>query len=217
VKIARGGGGFIGAAAVIAAVAAPVWGGGPAGYRWPLAAAALALLFIFLWFFRDPARTPHQATGEGSAVAPADGRVLAAGEVDGRARLITYLSLFDVHVVRLPLAALIRDQHRERGGALPAPHARAGGNARLVSECETATGPMTVTQVTGLLTRRIVPYLRPGQRHDRGSRLGLIRFGSRVELDLPPGYRLVVGVGDRLQAGHTVIAEREAGTAEGED
>ncbi len=165
-----------------------------------------------LWFFRDPRREPVAGTDPRAALSPADGWVVAVqpGEVGegGGSRLSVYLSLADVHVVRLPLPARILAQRRERGTHRSARGAEAAGNTRLVSECETAEGAMRLTLVTGRVARRIVPYLGPGQAGERGERFGLIRFGSRVELQLPPGYDLEVAAGNRVRAGWTPIARR---------
>jgi len=81
----------------------------------------------------------------------------------------------------------------------------------LVWEIETRLGPLELTQVAGIFARRIVPYVRPGDKVKKGQRIGLVRFGSRVELVLPPGCRLVVAVGDRVRAGASTIAEVQDG------
>jgi phosphatidylserine decarboxylase len=204
VQVARGGGGFV-LGAVGTALAGLL-----AGQR-EIGAIGLALTAVTLWFFRDPRREPPAGTDPRDALSPADGRVVAvqSGEGGGAgSRLAVYLSLGDVHVVRLPVAARILAQQRKRGTHRSAAGADAAGNARLVSECETAGGVMRLTLVTGRVARRIVPYLGPGQAGGRGERFGLIRFGSRVELQLPPDYVPGVTAGDRVRAGQTPIARR---------
>ena len=205
-RIARGGGVFIvGALVPLLAAWPPLW---PDSSMAPvlLAGIGTGLLMLFLWFFRDPERGPAAPLGYAAATAPADGRVLSIREEPEGCRIVVFLSLFDVHVTRSPLAGRVLSLRRAGGGGLPAFHRLAGGNARVVTEVQTADGAMTVTQITGLFTRRIVPYLSPGEDLARGARLGLIRFGSRVEVTLPAGYRSEVRVGDRIAAGRTVIA-----------
>ncbi len=191
----------IGAAAALAGLfAGPALGG-------PLFALAL----FTLAFFRNPAR--EIPGDERAVVAPADGRVLEAGETlrpDGtRAKRVgIFLSVFDVHVNRSPVAG--RVVSIERGGAryLAAFDRRAQTeNVRLELALETARGERVgVVQITGLIARRIVCHPHVGEWVERGARYGLIRFGSRTDVILPPEAELRVRRGERVRGGASVVA-----------
>jgi phosphatidylserine decarboxylase len=151
-------------------------------------------------FFRDPERS----CPEGGLLAPADGRVVAVDRLeDGRWRIATYMGLRNVHVNRSPADATIRSVKRWPGGHLPAFDKDSERNERVHWQLETANGQVELVQIAGALARRIVPYHAPGDRLQRGERIGLIRFGSRVDVTLPPGLMPGVAVGDRLRAGES--------------
>lgn len=166
------------------------------------------------WFFRDPAR--FSQGGPQAVISPADGKVVEVGEVDrpelpgGRALVISvFMNVFDVHVNRAPLAGRVVSVTRLPGGFVPAdrPQAREG-NERTELLLETPEGRrVLVTQVAGLIARRIECWAGPGQVVQRGERYGMIRFGSRVDLYLPPRTRAKVDLGQRVRAGETVVAE----------
>ena len=168
----------------------------------PFGLAFLGVLF----FFRDP----HRAIGAG-IVSPADGRVLAADPALGT--LSIFMGLADVHVNRAPMAGVVRRQDHRPGGYAVASRPEAAGNEKLEWELDTRLGPMRLTQVAGAFARRIVPYLGTGDKVKKGQRIGLVRFGSRVDLALPPGCRLTVASGDRVRAGTSTIAEVRDGVA----
>lgn len=191
----------IGAAAALGGLLAGAWLGAPL--------AALAL--FTLAFFRNPAR--EIPGDERSVVAPADGRVLEAGEIvrpDGAKakRVGIFLSVFDVHVNRSPVAG--RVVSIERGGTryLAAFDRRAEEqNVRTELALETARGErVAVVQITGLIARRIVCHPRTGEWLERGARYGLIRFGSRTDVVLPPEAELRVRPGERVRGGASVVA-----------
>lgn len=166
------------------------------------------------WFFRDPARM--SAAGANAVISPADGKVVALEEVDrpelpgGRALVVSiFMNVFDVHVNRAPLAGRVVSATRVPGGFVPAdrPQAREG-NERLALGLQTPEGvDILVVQVAGLVARRIECWARPGEVVQRGQRYGMIRFGSRVDVYLPPRARARVALGQRVRAGETVIAE----------
>ena len=174
---------------------------------WPL----LGFGAFALAFFRNPERiVPGD---ERSVVAPADGKVLEAGEIErpdgSRAKRVgIFLSVFDVHVNRSPVAGRVVSV--ERGGTryLAAFDRRAETeNVRLELALETARGERVgVVQITGLIARRIVCHPRVGEWLARGVRYGLIRFGSRTDVVLPLGAELRVRPGERVRGGKTVIA-----------
>lgn len=190
------------AATALAFASAPLW----------LAIVIGAVTVFVVAFFRNPQRpVPGD---EATVVSPADGRVLCVDEIEapgggGRAlRIGIFLSVFDVHVNRAPLAG--RVVALERGGSkfLAAWNPRGEReNVRLAMTLALADGrQIVVTQITGLIARRIVCHARVGQWVGRGVRYGLIRFGSRTDVLLPAGSVASVKPGDRVRGGATVIA-----------
>ncbi|HEV8532669.1 MAG TPA: phosphatidylserine decarboxylase family protein [Methylomirabilota bacterium] len=191
---------------VPAAVAACILG----WIEWWWAAAPLALFALAcLGFFRDPERTPPAVTG--AVLAPADGRVMGVVDVDdgwvGRAvRVSIFLSPLDVHVNRSPAAGLVRDVQYGRGRFLAAYRDEASElNERCTVALEGDSGRLTIRQIAGVLARRIVCRVRPGDKLQAGERYGLIRFGSRTDLVVPRGTELRVRVGDRVRGGETIM------------
>ena len=184
------------------------------GFRvWP---AALAWLPIAVWvvaFFRDPARPGPR--GDRLVIAPADGLVVSVREIHepdflgGTARRISiFMNVFDVHVNRYPADGAVAFRRYVPGRFVNA----AGEKASLENEqcsigLETARGRLLVRQIAGLVARRIVTDHQPGHAARQGERMGLIRFGSRVDVFLPPGAVPAVREGERTRAGQTVIAE----------
>jgi len=157
-----------------------------------------------LSFFRDPEREPE---GPGF-LAAADGRIRdVSRREDGRWVVSTYLSLRDVHVTRAPEDATVEAQDYRPGAHRAAFADQAHENERLSWRLETAHGPMDLVQYSGAVARRIVPYELPGAEVRRGARIGLIRFGSRVDVTLPAGVVPLVVVGQSVRAGRTLIAE----------
>jgi phosphatidylserine decarboxylase len=188
-------------AAVAAAVAAPAW----------LAAIVGALAVFVVAFFRNPSRAiPGD---ERTVVAPADGRVLCVDEIEhatgGKGlRIGIFLSVFDVHVNRAPLAGRVVSIERNGSLYLAAWNPRGEReNVQLAMTLQLADGRRAVvTQITGLIARRIVCHAAVGDVLPRGARYGLIRFGSRTDVLLPLGSRAAVRVGDRVRGGATVLA-----------
>jgi phosphatidylserine decarboxylase len=162
---------------------------------------------LLLLFFRDPARSAP--AGENLVLAPADGRVIACDTLpDGRKHVAVFLSLFDVHVNRTPVAGRVQRVTETAGE-----HHHAGSasgerrNARVDVEADTPFGPVSWRQVAGMLARRISCRLREGDRIARGVPFGLIYFGSRMDVFLPPSAELKTQLGCRVRAGETVIAQ----------
>jgi phosphatidylserine decarboxylase len=185
-----------------AAAALLGWLAGPV-FSFP---ALLAGAFC-LWFFRDPER-PIPA-GE-LAVSPADGRVLAvAPESLTRTRVSIFMNVFDVHVNRAPIAGRIAALDYRRGRFLVASR----DQAALLNEQNTVTidaGDTQVTfkQIAGVIARRIVFFKQAGDSVSRGERVGLIKFGSRVDVFLGPEWQVEVRPGQRLKAGSSILARR---------
>ncbi len=215
--LAREGVPFVSAALSLLAVSA-AWaatGGGGGRLAAPLLAGA-AVLFV-AYFFRDPGRRPPADAS--AVVSPADGRVVSvetveasdagiAAFMDGEAtRIAIFLSIFDVHVQRAPLAGSVQWYEYERGGYMAAWRKEAGvRNERASLGVVTDRGPVVVRQVAGWAARRIATYPRAGDRLAHGERIGLIRFGSRVELFLPRDWPAGARPGDRVRGGETVVA-----------
>jgi phosphatidylserine decarboxylase len=198
--IAKGGRLFV-ALSVVAALALL-----PFEYYASIGFVGLAVVFVFV--FRDPRRT----IGDG-IVAPADGRVR---EVDPERGLVsTYLALRNVHVTRAPIEGVVVKKDRTHGKHSPAFSKKTEHNERLEIAMRTALGEISIVEMTGAIARRIVPYIDVGQNLSKGEKLSLIRFGSRVDLFLPPSsVSILVRKGDRLRGGVTRIAEVRDGRLE---
>ncbi|MBS1835748.1 MAG: phosphatidylserine decarboxylase family protein [Acidobacteria bacterium] len=166
------------------------------------------LALFCLWFFRDPNREVPQGP---VAVSPADGKVVSIKDIDGkRTRISIFLNVFDVHVNRTPVEGVVRSVHYRKGKFGHAEHAEASEeNERNEVSVEMADGAVvTFTQIAGLIARRIVCDKKPGDRLERGERIGLIKFGSRVDVFLGPEWQIAVQVGDRVSAASSIIAKR---------
>jgi phosphatidylserine decarboxylase len=163
-------------------------------------------------FFRDPDRS--RVRGPDLVLAPADGVVVSVIPIDepvflrGPAtRIAIFMNVFDVHVNRYPSDGVIRLRSYTAGKFLNAGVDKAStDNEQATIGLETPRGPLLVRQIAGLIARRIVTDHAEGHRASQGDRLGLIRFGSRVDLFVPPGAAVTVKTGDRTRAGETVVA-----------
>jgi phosphatidylserine decarboxylase len=197
VTLAKGGCSCLLGTSALCGVAAILIGGLDA----PPGAYALICLVLLslLWFFRDPDRAISPGW-----VAPADGKVIDVTELaDGRTRVAIYLNVLDVHVTRSPVAGAVASVEYRHGGRRVAFDKDSEHNERMIWHLRTAAGDVEVAQIAGAFVRRIVPYLTAGDEVDRGERLGLIRFGSRVDVCLPPGVPTGLTVGQRTRAGVT--------------
>lgn len=178
-----------------------------AGAVWAVPACLLAL--FFLWFFRDPERVIPDSAG--AIVSPADGKVtdVSSIPVNGVAhtRISIFLSVFDVHVNRSPVAGVIREVHYQKGKFLNAMNpASADHNEQNAVTVEGDGQTVVFKQIAGLLARRIVFNKKVGDRVGRGERVGLIKFGSRVDVLLDASARMEIKVGDRVKGGASVLA-----------
>ncbi len=165
---------------------------------WYISAVALVGSIFMLFFHRDPDRLPR---GEGM-ISPADGRIIQAS----KRGFTIFMGPSDVHVNRAPLDGKVSKTEYKKGGHFPAFLAQASNNQQNRITLETADGEVELRQITGTLVREIVCYVRPGDWVARGERIGMIRFGSRVEVTMPVGYEMRVNMGDKVRAGETVIA-----------
>jgi phosphatidylserine decarboxylase len=179
---------------------------------WILGGLLLGLAAFILFFFRDPER--EVAATPGAIVSPADGRVLAIDEVtlNGRPqiRVSIFLSVFDVHVNRAPIAGTIARADYRQGKFHVASRARASAeNEQNEIEMEGEGTRVIFRQIAGLLARRIEFWKKPGDQLERGQRLGMIRFGSRVEVIFDSRYRPQVRPGEHVRGGSSILAVRE--------
>jgi phosphatidylserine decarboxylase len=178
----------------------------------PLAALGILLSLFSLWFFRNPDRTPPPGTG--IVVSPADGRIVYAGEsppgryaAEAGKRVSIFMSGIDVHVNRAPVSGRVAAVRYHKGTF----HIASVDKASLLNEqngvaIATPEGrTVTYVQIAGMIARRIVCDLKEGDAVRQGQRVGMIRFGSRVDLYLPAEVRLSVAVGDRVRAGESVV------------
>jgi phosphatidylserine decarboxylase len=183
---------------------------------WPLWILAFLLTIITLWvayFFRDPERTG--ARGEQVVIAPADGKVLLIQQVDeptfmgGKAnRISIFMNVFNVHVNRYPVSGTVKYLQYNPGKFLNAAAEKSSlENEQMSVGIETPRGRILTRQIAGLIARRIVTYSKQDEKVEQGQRMGLIRFGSRVDVFVPLDARILVKVGDITVAGQTVIAE----------
>jgi phosphatidylserine decarboxylase len=174
-----------------------------AGPPWALPAVLLAC--FFLWFFRDPERVIPNTPG--ALVSPADGKVTAVDHVGSRVRVSIFLSVFDVHVNRSPIAGVIRSVNYQKGKFLNAMNAAsAEQNEQNVVTVEGDGQTVVFKQIAGLLARRIVFTKQVGDPVGRGERVGLIKFGSRVDVLLDGSAEVRVKIGDRVKGGSSVLA-----------
>ncbi|MEV0320970.1 phosphatidylserine decarboxylase [Streptomyces sp. NPDC050658] len=167
-----------------------------------VAVPTTALAAGMLWFFRDPEREITQ----GRVISPADGVVQSIMPwKDGRTRVAIFMSPLNVHVNRAPLAGTVTSVEHIPGGFVPAFNKESENNERVVWHFDTELGDIEMIQIAGAVARRIVPYVPQGTKVEQGERIGLIRFGSRVDIYLPEGVEVDVEVGQKTVAGVTRI------------
>jgi phosphatidylserine decarboxylase len=180
---------------------------------WAWSIIPFALAAFFLWFFRDPDRAVP--AGEGVIVSPGDGLVTEIASIETpqgpRQRISIFLSVFDVHVNRSPIGGVLSRVDYQKGKFLNAMNPASAERNEQNSVTVRGRGPdggfeVTFKQIAGLLARRIVFRGVVGQTVERGQRVGLIKFGSRVDVVLPAAASLQVKVGERVKGGASVLA-----------
>jgi phosphatidylserine decarboxylase len=178
------------------------------GWVWSIIPVLLAV--FFLWFFRDPRRAIPQ--GEGLIVSPADGKLTAIERVmtptGESVRLSIFLNVFNVHVNRSPITGTLREVRYQKGQYLNAMNPEsAEKNEQNLAVVESDEGyEVAFKQIAGLLARRIVFERKAGDRLERGERIGMIKFGSRVDVLMPAYAEIRVKIGDHVKGGATVLA-----------
>lgn len=182
----------------------------PATRSLSLVPFALALFVVF--FFRDPERVPPRDPR--LWVSPADGKVVYVGPERGavesaRTQVSIFLSLFDVHINRSPISGVITDVKYTPGRFVPAYREEASSQNEQNELTMTEDSlQVTIRQIAGVVARRIVFSKKKDDRLERGERFGLIQFGSRVDVFLPPEVKVLVSVGDRVRGGESPLAEK---------
>ena len=182
------------------------------GLKWINLAFAVLTLFS-MYFFRDPQRIPPN---NNDFLSPADGKVVQIIDVEdeeiGLAKQISiFLSVFNVHRQRVPLSGKVISKNNNSGKFLAAFNHKASlDNEQTVVTFETENGKRyKIKQIAGLIARRILNYMEPENRVERGQRLGFIRFGSRVDIIVPPEFQIDVSLGDMVRGNQTIIGRFE--------
>ncbi len=178
-------------------------------HSYGICAIPLVLAAFFLWFFRDPAR--EIPSGAGEIVSPADGLVTEAEWIEtvagSRLRLSIFLNIFDVHVNRSPVSGTVKVMEFREGGFLNAMKPESVlTNEQTLVVIDAGGYEVAYKQIAGLLARRIISTVKVGDRIQRGQRVGLIKFGSRVDVLMPAEADLKVKTGSRVKCGSTVLA-----------
>jgi phosphatidylserine decarboxylase len=187
-----------------------VLGGAAYLAQWTIAAVVFVCLVIFVFsFFRDPERVIP--TEPGAIVSPGDGRVVVVTDEEdaGRPgkRISIFLAVWNVHVNRAPAAGVITTMEYRPGKFLAAMRERASmENEQNVFTLSTDSGEMVFKQIAGLIARRVVSWKKEGERVARGERIGLVRFGSRVDVWVPKDAEILVRVGENVKGGSSVVA-----------
>ena len=180
-----------------------------------LATTSLVLALLLLLFFRIPKTI--SSPDENLVLAPAFGRVTRVDRIEDPSvadttltRVVTFLSVFDVHIQRCPIGGVVETRQVFSGRKVPAFRKDAANinSSELSVICNAHGDRIGVRQVVGLVARRIVCYLREEERVERGELMGLIKFGSRVDLLLPGSWEILVKEGDRMRGGETPVARR---------
>jgi phosphatidylserine decarboxylase len=197
--------GYIYGLSLLAVAGVVAW----ATHGWVWVIVPVILAGFFLWFFRDPQR--EIPVGTGLIVSPGDGSVTETVSIatpEGqRQRISIFLSVFDVHVNRSPIAGVLTKVHYQKGQYLNAMNpASADRNEQNIVTVRGEGFEVTFKQIAGLLARRIVFNFREGNTVERGQRVGLIKFGSRVDVVVPAEAALQVKVGQRVRGGASVLA-----------
>lgn len=180
---------------------------------WVASIFFLLLTAAFVFFFRDPQRTPP--INQSQVLAPADGRVIKIEDFSNQAEIgapgkviSIFLSLFDVHFTRSPLAAEIKKVDYQPGKFFPAYREEASSQNESNSlVLQTQAGNIFLKQMVGIAARRIKCYVKPGDQVTAGQKIGLMYFGSRVDLYLPSNIKLKVGLNQKVKGGLTIIGE----------
>ena len=168
-----------------------------------ISALTLILAVLYLLFFRDPERKVCGA----AVCSPADGVIQFVRKNGDGWRIAVFMNIYNVHVNRSPVDGIISEMRHIPGSHIPAFEKDSDRNERVTYRIDTSYGEIRMVQIAGIVARRIVPYMKEGDKPDKGERIGLIRFGSRVDTYLPEGFVPLVKEGERVKAGESPLAE----------
>lgn len=176
----------------------------------PLFIISLIFLIFTFYFFRDPERVVP--IGDDILVSPADGLITNITEIKEGKKLYTkvsiFLSIFNVHIQRLPISGEVTKVDYIEGKFINATLDKASDeNERLKITIKNGNNLIYVTQIAGLIARRIVNYVKPNENINQGDRYGIIKFGSRVDIEFPNNFKLLVNEGQQCIGGETIIAQ----------
>lgn len=167
---------------------------------------SIVLAIFFAYFFRDPVRQIN--SGSGLILSPADGTVLEVTQGGGVKTVRIFLSVFNVHLQRAPFPGKITNVEYRPGKFLPAMEKEAHVvNEQNIITMQTEKGNFKIFQIAGILARRVVSWVKPGDAVGQGQKIGFIKFGSQVDIEMPGGAEIKVKPGEKVTAGRTVIAE----------
>ncbi|MFC2160563.1 phosphatidylserine decarboxylase [Acidobacteriota bacterium] len=172
----------------------------------PLTILFFSLTLFCLFFFRDPKRNIGP-----EIVSPADGKIMDISDSDGKTQIAIFMSLFDVHVNRMPIDGRVIDIERIRGKHSMAFLPKSKENSRQKIYLDTVIGKITIIQIAGVFAWRIVPYITKGQMLKKGEKIGILRFGSRVDLLLPSQkVDVSIHLHQRVKAGSSILAHSKS-------
>jgi len=175
---------------------------------WPLAIIFLLATALLIYFFRDPER--KILARPGVLLSPADGKIIDIEKGESSQKISIFLSLLDVHIVRSPLEGLISSMEKKAGQNLPAYKSEASKlNQSMTLTIKNQQETIGLKMIVGVAARRLRCFVQPGDRVSAGMRLGLMAFGSRVELSFPAHYALKIDLNQKVKGGLTILAEKE--------
>jgi len=175
---------------------------------WPLAIIFLLATTLLIYFFRDPER--KILARPGVLLSPADGKIVDIIKGESSQKISIFLSLLDVHIVRSPLEGLISSMEKKAGQNLPAYKSEASKlNQSMTLTIKNQQETVDLKMIVGVAARRLHCFVQPGERVSAGTRLGLMAFGSRVELSFPAHYALKIDLNQKVKGGLTILAEKE--------
>lgn len=175
---------------------------------WPLAIGLFLLACFFIFFFRDPER-PIIAKPN-SLLSPADGRIIDLKKENGTYWVTIFLSLLDVHIVRSPVEGIIQSIENKEGKKIPAMKPKAANlNQAKILTIQNQNLKINLKMIVGIAARRIFCFVKPGDKVMAGTKIGLMAFGSRVEMSIPEDFQLKISLNQKVKAGITLLAEKK--------
>lgn len=179
---------------------------GKNAYTASFGSLAVVLALFCAFFFRDPSR--KIPAGDHLILSAGDGVVMETGDVNGEKVIRIFLSVFNVHIQRSPVAGTVETVEYRPGKCIPAMKPEAHiVNEQNVFTIRSPKGKIIVKQISGILARRVVAWSKPGDKVEAGGKIGLIKFGSQVDIHMPITAKITVKPGDKVTAGETVVGE----------